>query len=206
VLYPQNRESNFENSGKCWVVDGDFLYGIIESSKELVKVAMARQGGMPGRIEVINSEAFKDIDEVSDSSLLLMNDKLYLRHSGIKPAPFCLVDKETLKVTTFTEEELEKQFPKQVEPEGGEGDDKPAPEPTLRWEPEPEEGGRSLGYTPMFTDSRFLYVIALVRPTKKEREEASDEDELKTKLQCEIYDPEASFKLKRSFILYKNQH
>lgn len=161
---------------------------------------------MPGRVLRVNAD-LEDKDNMKGVSLLHMNDKLYLRHEGAKPAPFSYVDKDTLKVTKMSEEEVDAKFPKAKEPEAAEGEESKkveASEPTLRWEEEPEGGGRSLANAPMFTDGRYLYTIARHTPTAKEKEEAGDDETLQTKLVCEIFDPENNFKFVRSFPLYTN--
>ena len=47
---------------------------------------------MAGRVILINPEFVK-----SKSSLMIYNQKIYLRHEEIKPAPFIIIDPETLK-------------------------------------------------------------------------------------------------------------
>jgi hypothetical protein len=75
-------------------------------------------------------------------------------------------------------------------------------EPTIRWSKDDGEGGRTLAYTPMFTDGNYLYTVARIVPTEKEREEA--EEQVHTRLQCEVYDPKNNFKFVRAIPLYKN--
>jgi len=48
---------------------------------------------MPGIIVAINTELDK-----SKASLMLMDEKLYMRHSDEKEAPFVIVNRSTLEV------------------------------------------------------------------------------------------------------------
>jgi hypothetical protein len=87
-------------------------------------------------------------------------------------------------------------------PEPAEGEEDKEQEPSIKWKKDDGKGGRTLAYTPMFTDGNHLYTISRVIPTSKEEEDAGDS--LPTKLQCEIYDPKNNFKFIRSIPLYKN--
>lgn len=90
----QSDAFKFDPESSSWIVDGDTLYGIVEG-RQLCKVALTRLGGMPGRVLRVNAD-LEDKENVKMVSLLHMNDKLYLRHEGAKPAPFSYVDKATL--------------------------------------------------------------------------------------------------------------
>jgi hypothetical protein len=46
---------------------------------------------MPGRVIEVNKDLGKE-----KASLMLLNGQLYMRHEDIKPAPFVLIDKNTL--------------------------------------------------------------------------------------------------------------
>lgn len=47
---------------------------------------------MPGRVVLSNPQLDKP-----KSSLMIFNNKIYFRHEEIRPAPFVLIDPETLK-------------------------------------------------------------------------------------------------------------
>lgn len=90
---------------------------------------------------------------------MLMDEKLYMRHSDEKEAPFVLVNRSTLQVeklvpeVTFKEEDSE---------------------PNLKWvEKSEDEGGRSQGYTPLITDGTHLYTISIHKASSKPREKCS---------------------------------
>ena len=72
--------------------------------------------------------------------MLYLNDKLYCRADSIKPKPFVVVNKDTLE-----EEKDEFELDKE--------------DRNLEWK-ENEETGRSLTFTPLISDGRYLYVIA----------------------------------------------
>jgi len=78
--------------------------------------------------------------------MMLYKDELYIRHSGLAPAPFVKVNKNTLKeIKSETEEKYE---PK-------EGDHH-----SIQWKEKDEKTGRSLTYTPLINDGEHLYVIS----------------------------------------------
>lgn len=77
-------------STDSWVLEGGFFYALI-SGRGLVKLQTGSQGGMPGRVVAVNAELNKP-----SASLMLLGGQLYLRHADIKPAPFMIIDKETL--------------------------------------------------------------------------------------------------------------
>jgi hypothetical protein len=78
-------------STDSWVLEGGFFYALI-SGRGLVKLQTGSLGGMPGRVVAVNAE----LDKPS-ASLMLLKGQLYLRHADIKPAPFMIIDKETLQ-------------------------------------------------------------------------------------------------------------
>jgi hypothetical protein len=82
-----------------------------------------------------------DYHSGDDVSMLLLNDKLYLRTSSIAPKPFIRLDKDTLEEDQKDEIELDKE------------------EKNLEWK-ENEETGRSLTFTPLFSDGTYIYVIS----------------------------------------------
>jgi hypothetical protein len=94
---------------------------------------------------------------------MLLNGQLYMRHEDIKPAPFVLIDKNTLQ-----EVKMEPEI--NFEPKEGE-------KQSLQWTEEDEETKRSLAYTPLVTDGSFLYVIARQGPPKADEEQPAEEEE-----------------------------
>ena len=73
-------------------------------------------------------------------SLLYLNGKLYLRADSIKPKPFVSVNPNTLEEEK-DEFELEKE------------------DTNLEWK-ENAETGRTLHFTPLISDGRYIYVVA----------------------------------------------
>jgi len=172
-------------STDSWVLDGGYFFALVEG-RGLVKLATGSHGGMPGRIMARNSELDK-----AKGSLMLLDGKLYFRHEGIKPAPFVLVDRDTL-------EEVKMDPELKFEPKEGQIQ-------SLQWAEENEETKRSLTYTPLVTDGTYVYVIA--RQGQPQGEQApEDEEEAVIKLVVEVYDPAKSFEFVKSVILYKNKH
>ena len=80
-------------------------------------------------------------------SLLYLNDKLYCRSESLKPKPFV-----TLNPSTLEEEKDEPELEKEDQ--------------NLEWK-ENEETGRSLTYSPLFTDGTYIYVVAQKKAPKK---------------------------------------
>ena len=78
----------FENKDS-WVQDGTNIYALVRG-QGLVKLSMGVDGGMPGRIVVIN----KDLDK--EGTILLYEGKIYMRSEDFKPAPFKIINCETL--------------------------------------------------------------------------------------------------------------
>lgn len=74
-------------------------------------------------------------------SLLHLNGKLYVRADSLKPKPFVRVDPTTLDEEEKEEFELEKE------------------DRNLEWKSN-EETGRSLTYTPLFSEGTYIYVIS----------------------------------------------
>lgn len=70
--------------------DGKYFYALL-NGKGLVKFTTG-QDRMAGRVVLSNPEFDKP-----KSSLMIYNQKIYLRHEEIKPAPFVIIDPETLK-------------------------------------------------------------------------------------------------------------
>ena len=173
-------------STDSWVLDGEYFFALVED-RGLVKLSTGSHGGMPGRIMARNSELSSD-----RGSLMLLDGKLYFRHPGIKPAPFVLIDRDTLEEVKLDEE-------LKFEPKEGQIQ-------SLQWAEEHEETKRSLAYTPLVTDGTYVYVIA--RQGQPEAEQAPDDEEEQAviKLVVEVYDPAKSFEFVKSVILYKNKH
>ena len=75
-----------------WVLDGAYMYAKA-SGKGLLKLSTGTDGKTPGNIVAANKDLNGD-----RSSMMLLNGKIYLRHTDAKPAPFEIIDAETLKV------------------------------------------------------------------------------------------------------------
>jgi hypothetical protein len=75
-----------------WVLDGAYMYAKA-SGKGLLKLSTGTDGKTPGKIVAANKDLNGD-----RSSMMLLNGKIYLRHTDAKPAPFEIIDAETLKV------------------------------------------------------------------------------------------------------------
>ena len=78
---------------------------------------------------------------------MLFEGKIYMRSSDYKPAPFVTIECETLQEVKI---EPELKF-----------DEQSKDKPTIQWLDANEETGRSLGFSPMFSDGTFIYVIAI---------------------------------------------
>jgi hypothetical protein len=128
------------NKEDSWVQDGTYIYALIKG-QGLVKLSMGVQGGMPGKIMAVNKELDKE------GTIMLFEGKIHMRSQDFKPAPFVTIECETLKEVKI---EPELKF-----------DDQSKDQPTIQWLDANEETGRSLGFSPMFTDGTFIYVIAL---------------------------------------------
>jgi len=127
------------------------------------------------------------------TAILHLNGKLYVRAESLKPKPFVVVNPNTL------EEESKEEFALEQE------------DKNLEWK-ENEETGRSLLYTPIFTDGTFIYVVSMKKAPKKkdenkDGEEAENNDANKPPmLIVECYDPSTpSFKFVKETPLYKNE-
>lgn len=195
---PDKHEFSPDNSSyPTWVVDGEFVYvySNYDDKAILSKFSLGTSSTLPGSLVTTR----KLEGEYESGTLLLMGDKLYLRHKpeGDAKNPWSIVDKDFLNVTKLTEDYMKENFP-----EPAEGEEDKEQEPSIKWKKDDGEGGRTLAYTPMFTDGNYLYTISRVIATSKEEEDAGDS--LPTKFQCEIYDPKNNFKFVRAISLYKN--
>lgn len=74
-----------------WIVDGDYIY-LLKEDKGLFKLSGGANSQMKGMIEAFNPDFAK-----TDASMMLFDDKLYIRYKDLAPAPFVIVDKHTLK-------------------------------------------------------------------------------------------------------------
>ena len=166
-----------------WVQDGIYIYALVRG-QGLVKLSMGAQGSMPGRIVAVNKELDKE------GTIMLFEGKIYMRSPDFKPAPFVTIECETLKEVKI---EPELKF-----------DDQSKDRPTIQWLDESEETGRSLGFSPMFTDGTLVYVIALQKDKKDQS--SSEESSTKPKLVVECYDPSKNYELVKATTLSKNIH
>ena len=81
--------------------------------------------------------------------MLFLNGKLYLRADSVKPKPFVSINTQTLEEDK-EEFELEKE------------------DKNLEWK-ENEETGRSLTFSPLISDGRYIYVIVQKKAPKKKK-------------------------------------
>lgn len=133
-----------------WIVDHDYIYLLKEGfGFGLYKLSKGQEGKMPSQIVEHNEKLCKE-----ESSMVLLNDKLYIRYKDLAPQPFVVVDKHTLKV-----EEMDPNL--NFDPKEGDIH-------SLQWKGRDEENGRSLTYTPMITDGQYLYVISRQFLTKEQ--------------------------------------
>lgn len=77
---------------------------------------------------------------------MLFQGKLYIRYKELAPAPFVMVDKDTLEVIKMDPEQT-------FEPKEGDNH-------SIQWKDKDEKTGRELTYTPLINDGQYLYVIA----------------------------------------------
>jgi len=129
-----------ELSSDSWILDGDHIYAKV-SGRGLLKIATGTCGKTPGTVIAVNSELDGD-----KASMMLFGGKLYMRHEGIKPAGFMIIDKETLL-------EIKQEPELNFDPKEGQTQ-------SLKWVEKDEKTGRSLEYTPLITDGTNIYVIA----------------------------------------------
>ena len=95
------------------------------------------QGQMIGQVFQHKSD-YRSGEQIQ---ILKLNNHLYVRSEAIKPKPFIRLNIQTLEEDTKEEFELEKE------------------DRNLEWK-ENETTGRSLTYTPLFTDGQQIYVIS----------------------------------------------
>lgn len=79
-----------ELTSDSWILDGDHLFAKV-SGRGLLKICTGTCGQPPGTVRAVNKELDGD-----KASMMLLGGKLYMRHEGIKPAGFMIIDKETL--------------------------------------------------------------------------------------------------------------
>ena len=142
----------------------------------------------PGKIIKLNPEA-------KGQSMILFNNQLLIRNSDDKPLPFKTYNKDTLDRVVIEDEE------KKYEPAEGET-------VSIQQSDLNEDTGRRLGSSPLFTDGRLLYVVAMKEKSKAEKEKPQqNQDEFdKPKLVLEAFDPAQNYKNVKSVTLYLNEH
>lgn len=170
----------------------------------VMKLSQGVDGQTPGKLKIHNPE----LRSGEDISLVFIKDKLILRSS--EATPYRVVDPETLEEKEYKEEEED-------EEEDEEQRKEKKNKKTLKWEAN-EDTGRSLTFSPLFTDGQFLYVISKLKVPKlngksclltiseddlkdleedekaKIRKEHEEKEQEKPKLAVEKFDPENDFK------------
>lgn len=124
-----------------------------------------------------------------------------MRSESLKPKPFVRLDPTTLEEDEKEEFELE------------------ADKNNLEWK-ENEETGRSLTFTPLFTDGHYLYVISQRKAPKAAKgkycvhinqsldaaEDKKEDQDKPPMFVVEVYDPSTkAFAFVREVALYKNE-
>lgn len=181
-----SNEINCNIDQDTWIVDGDHIY-LLNEDKGLFKLSVGTQGKMAGKIEAFNADFAK-----SDASMMLFNDQLYIRHKDLAPAPFVIVDKNTLK-------EIKQEPELKFEPKEGDHH-------SIQWKEKDETTGRSLTYSPMICDGQYLYLISQQYLSKEQQEAEEDNDGPGfPDLVVEIYDCNKSFEFVRKVTLFKNK-
>jgi hypothetical protein len=165
-----------------WIFDGEYFYAKI-GGKGLVKISTGSDGRTPGRIIAVNAEFDKNL-----ASMMQLEDKIYIRHSEIKPAPFTVIDKNTLQEVKIDPE---------IKFETNQTQ-------TIQWKSE-DDFGRSLEYTPLITDGTFVYVIAKYRTPKNQDEEPDEDEDKSPKLVVEVYDPSKGFQFVKMVTLMRRK-
>jgi hypothetical protein len=103
----------------------------------LLKMGSGSGGQMIGQVQSHK----KDYRSGEQVYLMHLNGKLYVRAESLKPKPFARLDSATLEEDEKEELELDKE------------------DRNLEWKAN-EETGRSLTYTPLFSDGTNIYVIS----------------------------------------------
>lgn len=131
--------------------DGKNLY-LHMNGLGVMKLSQGVDGQTPGKLKIHNPE----LRSGEDISLVFIKDKLILRSS--EATPYRIVDPETLEEKEYKEEEEE-------EEEDEEKKKEKKNRKTLKWEAN-EDTGRSLTFSPLFTDGHFLYIISKLKVPK----------------------------------------
>jgi len=121
--------------------DGEFIY-LHQKELGLLKIGTGQKNQMLGKVYLHKPDFKSD----KHCSLLSFKGKLLVRCEDYKPKPFAIIDPDTLEETK-EEVELEKE------------------DQSLEWK-EDKEKGRTLHTSPLFTDGRYVYVVAQVREPK----------------------------------------
>ena len=128
----------------AFACDGQYIF-MHQEGLGLLKMSAGGVGQMVGQVYQHKTD-FKSGEQVA---LLHLNGKLYCRADSVKPKPFVAVN------TTSLEEEKE-EFELEKE------------DKNLEWK-DNEETGRSLTFTPLISDGRYIYVVAQKKAPKKKK-------------------------------------
>lgn len=181
--------SGFESSHKVpWQYQDDHFYAVIPSMG-LVKFCYDQTRVIPGEVVQINEA----VDNLAFQSMMILNDKIYIRHEDMEKSCLSIFDMNTL-------EEIKRESEEKIEPK--EGSDK-----SILWKSEDEETGRSMTFSPMTTDGTYVYLISRRCQPKNAKETVENEDENQpTKLYVEVFDPSKNFEFVREVLLLKKAH
>ena len=144
---------NFESAQM--VYDSQYIYAL--TSNGLYKISNSA-----GKIVAINQDIQHDNDFGDYTSMMIHKNEIYLRSKTQKWLinPFQIIDKNTLKTVEIKDEEFYNP-PEDVSQ-------------NLKWTNE-EEFGRSLSFSPCFSDGHYIYVLARWKPIEVDYDEDTED-------------------------------